>query len=72
MFFEELSPILKQLTQHPVSFLGGFVSGVLHLNLTDDPVRSWLDQQISSSTYTSSTTQAHNGKTSGPQTISIE
>ena len=72
MFFEELSPILKQLTQHPVSFLGGFVSGMLHLNLTDDPVRSWLDQQISSSTYTSSTTQAHNGKTSGPQTISIE
>lgn len=72
MFFEELSPIFKQLTQHPVSFLGGFVSGMLHLNLTDDPVRSWLDQQISPSTYTSSTTQAHNGKTSGPQTISIE
>jgi len=71
MFVDELSPIFKQFTQHPISFLGGFASGLLRLNLADDPVRSWLDQQLSSTT-TTSTTQAHNGKTSGPQSISID
>lgn len=71
MFIDELSPIFKQFTQHPISFLGGFVSGLLRLNLADDPVRSWLDQQLSSTT-TTSTTQAHNGKTGGPQSISID
>ncbi len=71
MFIDELTPIFKQLTQHPVSFLGGFFSGVLRLNLSDDPVRSWLDQKIGTS-YTSSTTQEHNGFISGPQSISID
>ncbi|ARV62166.1 hypothetical protein BZZ01_29200 [Nostocales cyanobacterium HT-58-2] len=77
MFFDELSPIFKQFTQHPVSFLGGFVSGLLRLNLADDPVKSWLSQQLGSSTHTTSstttaTTEAHNGKASGPQSINIE
>ena len=75
MFFDELTPIFKQCTQHPVSFLGGFVSGLLRLSLADDPVKSWLDQQRGSRTYTNSTTeftQAHNGKAGGPQSISIE
>jgi hypothetical protein len=72
MFIDELSPIFKQLTQHPVSFLGGFVSGVLRLNLADDPVKSWLDQQIRSTSYPINTTDAHNGRASGPQSISIE
>ncbi|KAF3887138.1 MULTISPECIES: hypothetical protein [Nostocales] len=72
MFLEELTPIFKQLTQHPMSFMGGFVSGVLKLNLADDPVKSWLSQQLGTNTYTSAPTQAHNGKASGPQTISID
>lgn len=73
MFIDELTPIFKQLSQHPVSLLGGFVSGVLRLNLSDDPVKSWLDQQIGSTTYTSTTTQQHNGSvSSGPQSISID
>ncbi|MBU7585731.1 MAG: hypothetical protein KAF91_23085 [Nostoc sp. TH1S01] len=72
MFLDELSPIFKELTQHPVSFLGGFVSGVLRLNLKDDPVKSWLDQQRGVTSYTPSTTEANNGKATGPQTISIE
>lgn len=75
MFFDELTPIFKQLTQHPVSFLGGFVSGLLRLSLADDPVKSWLSQQVGSTSYTNSTTestQPHNGKTGGPQSISIE
>jgi hypothetical protein len=72
MFLDELTPIFKELAQHPVSFLGGLCSGLLRLNLSDDPVRSWIDQQIGSTAYTSSSTQAHNGKTGGPQSISIE
>jgi hypothetical protein len=75
MFLEELTPIFKQLTQHPISFMGGFFSGVLRLNLADDPVKSWLNQQIGSTTYTSAPTPVsdpHNGKTTGPQSISIE
>jgi hypothetical protein len=72
MFLDELAPIFKELTQHPVSFLGGFVSGVLHLSLTDDPVKSWLDRQFDPSGYNLSISENHNGKTSGPQTISIE
>jgi hypothetical protein len=72
MFVDELTPIFKQLTQHPVSFLGGFFSGMLRLNLSDDPVKSWLDQHLGYSAYTDSPTQDHNGKTSGPQSISID
>ncbi len=69
MFLDELTPIFKELTQHPVSLLGGFFSGLLRLNLADEPVKSWLDQQIGSTTYT---TRNHNGKTTGPQSISID
>jgi hypothetical protein len=72
MFVDELTPIFKQLTQHPVSFLGGFFSGVLRLNLADDPVKSWLEQHMGSTTYTASTTQEHNGFNTGPQSISID
>jgi hypothetical protein len=72
MFLDELSPIFKHLTQQPISFLGGFFSGVLRLNLKDDPVKSWLDQQRGSTGYTPNTTEINNGKATGPQTISIE
>ncbi|MGH2415268.1 MAG: hypothetical protein ACRDEA_16570 [Microcystaceae cyanobacterium] len=75
MFIDELTPILKQFTEHPVSFLGGFVSGLLGLNLADDPVKSWLSEQLGSSTnttFTTEPTEAHNGKAGGPQSISIE
>lgn len=72
MFLDELSPIFKELTQQPVAFLGGFFSGVFRLNLSDDPVKSWLDQQIGSPGYTSATSGTDNGKANGPQSISIE
>lgn len=72
MFVDELTPIFKQLTQHPVSFLGGFFSGLLRLNLADEPVKNWLDQQVGHTAYGSSAPQDHNGKTSGPQSISID
>ena len=69
---DELSPLLKELTAHPVSFLGGFVSGVLHLNLADDPVRSWLDQQSGSSSNPPSPGNGSGSNGSGPQTINID
>jgi hypothetical protein len=72
MFLSELTPIFKELTQQPVAFLGGFFSGVFRLNLSDDPVKSWLDEQVASPGYTAATTSSDNGKTTGPQSISIE
>jgi hypothetical protein len=72
MFLTELTPILKELTQQPVAFLGGFFSGVFRLNLSDDPVKSWLDGQAGVSGYTATTTGSDNGKTTGPQSISID
>ncbi len=72
MFLDELSPIFKQFIHHPGSFTGGFFSGLLRLHLADDPVKSWLNQQLGSTSYTTSTSQAHNGRTSGPQSISID
>lgn len=72
MFLTELSPIFQQFTQHPASFMGGFCSGILRLNLADDPVKSWLDQHMGASSYVATTTELHNGKGSGPQSITIE
>lgn len=72
MFLDELTPILRELTQQPVAFLGGLVSGVFRLNLADDPVKSWLDQQAASSTTTNFDHGTTNGRSSGPQSISID
>ncbi|MGE5656505.1 MAG: hypothetical protein ACM37W_07815 [Actinomycetota bacterium] len=72
MFMDELSPILKELTQQPVAFLGGLVSGLLRLNLNDDPVKTWLNEQTGSSSYTSPASETSNGKNSGPQSITID
>ena len=70
MFLDELNPIIKELIQQPIAFLGGFCSGVLRLNLSDDPVQTWLQKQTGS-TYTVTNT-TDNGKSNGPQSISIE
>jgi hypothetical protein len=74
MFLSELNPIFKQFTQSPVSFMGGFVSGVLRLNLADDPVKSWLNKQLGANAHNSNSSDVHNGRTSssGPQSISID
>ncbi len=72
MFIDELTPVFKQFIQHPLSFTGGFFSGLLRLNLGDEPVKSWLDQQIVSNNHTAFTTDAHNGKAGGPQSIAID
>jgi hypothetical protein len=71
---DELSPIMKELSAHPVAFLGGLASGLLRLNLTDDPVKSWLEQRsgqpVDSSSNSDSSDPSSNG--SGPQSISID
>lgn len=72
MFISELSPLFQELTQHPVSFLGGFVSGVLRLNLNEDPVKSWLDKKGCGNSSSSLGNEANNGKASKPQQITID
>lgn len=71
VFIDELMPIVKEVAQQPIAFFGGFFSGMLRLNLADDPVKSWLDQQSGVTVY-ASPTEVHNGKSGGPQSISIE
>ncbi len=70
MFLDELTPLFKELVGHPVAFLGGFASGVLKLNLSDDPVKGWLAQQ--GAVGFSTPTDSPNGKSTGPQTIEID
>ncbi|WP_317134109.1 hypothetical protein [Leptolyngbya sp. O-77] len=70
MFLDELTPVVREITSHPVAFLGGFFSGLFRLNLNDDPVKSWLDQQSGSSVSPSDAPPSSNG--SGPQSISID
>lgn len=71
MFLDELTPVLRELSQQPIAFLGGFVSGLLRLNLSEDPVKSWLDQQSGGASY-SSTAGSNNGNSGGPKSISID
>lgn len=72
MFFDELTPIFKEFVQQPIAFLGGFVSGILRLDLNEDPVRSWLDQQAGSANSTVTTTEEAKEKSNSPQSISID
>ncbi len=70
MFFSELSPVFQNLFQQPLAFTSGFVSGVLHLRLDEDPLASWLTQQgYNPSDFGSSKGNSSNNK---PQSIEIE
>ncbi|MGB3405577.1 MAG: hypothetical protein WBA77_23040 [Microcoleaceae cyanobacterium] len=68
---DELTPILKELSQQPVAFLGGFFSGILKLNLSDDPVKTWLEKEGAAVTTTASAIE-ETSNSSGPQSITIE
>ena len=70
MFLDELTPIVQEILGQPVAFLGGFASGLLKLNLNDDPVKSWLENQGANVSDHSDDDDSTNGK--GPQTISID
>ena len=62
---EELKPILQELSQNPTAFLGGLVAGFLRLDLNEDPLKTWLNQQGVSSA-------APPKPPTGPQSISID
>ena len=72
MFLDELGPVVTELTRHPVAFMGGFVSGLFRLNLSDDPVKSWLVKQSGQVSGSSATDNHSNNGSTGPQTIAIE
>lgn len=69
MFLEEFKPVAREFCKQPVAFAGGFVSGVLRLKLTDDPLKSWLRKQ-----GVTDFSSADLGRTDvdRPQTISID
>jgi hypothetical protein len=67
MFLDELTPLAQELVKNPVAFAGGFVAGILRLNLNDDPVKSWLEKQ---SGFTMPNPPA--SPKTGPQSIDID
>lgn len=67
MFLTELSPVLQELTKQPIAFMGGFVSGILNLDVAEDPLKSWLNQQ-GIATYKPS----EDDTKGGPKSISID
>ncbi|MGF1493698.1 MAG: hypothetical protein ACFBSC_14830 [Microcoleaceae cyanobacterium] len=67
---DELKPIVEGLTREPMAFLGGLFSGLLKLNLYDDPVKTWLNQQ-GAEVPTTEPTEAPD-RSSGPQSITID
>ncbi|MEN9228603.1 MAG: hypothetical protein Q6L50_09140 [Gloeomargarita sp. GMQP_bins_120] len=68
MLLNELNPILQEFMRQPTAFLGGFVSGLLGLDLQQDPLKSWLERQMS----TPQPPSASPPPPSGPQRISID
>jgi hypothetical protein len=69
MFLTELTPLLKELAQQPIAFMGGFVSGVLRLNLEEDPLKGWLVKQGFDKSDSDNNDKPNSG---GPQSISID
>jgi hypothetical protein len=70
MFLDELSPLFKELMQSPVAFMGGLASGLLRLNLDQDPVKSWLEKQGAAVSRPDNDSNGSGG--SGPTSISID
>jgi hypothetical protein len=67
MFLTELLPLGQTLLRQPIAFAGGFVAGVLKLDLDRDPVKSWLTQQGAAPSA-----QSNHRNGSGPQSINID
>lgn len=72
MFLDELSPLFQELVSKPVAFMGGFASGLLRLNLEEDPVKSWLNHKRGPNDHGNSSKDDHTHNGSGPQSITIE
>jgi len=67
---DELKPILNEFLGQPVAFFGGLVSGFLKLDLHQDPLKGWLEQQ--GATPASAPSAGSKSKDDGPQSISID
>lgn len=72
MFLEELKPIIEEGLKQPVTFLGGLASGLLRLDLEQEPIKGWLEQQLGKNPTASSTAANGNTNNSGPQSIAID
>ena len=74
MFVDELTPFIRELTRQPVAFCGGFFSGLFNLDLTEDPVKSWLNKQGADPTMRDSPMGVGSSMTNskGPQSIDID
>ncbi|MBW4466948.1 MAG: hypothetical protein KME07_16110 [Pegethrix bostrychoides GSE-TBD4-15B] len=72
MFVDELTPVIKELAGYPIAFLGGFASGLLRLNLAEEPAKSWLAQTGISVSGTAPTHNGNGPQSNGPQSISID
>ncbi|MFS8868344.1 hypothetical protein [Synechococcus sp. H65.1] len=57
--------VWKAFLSNPVVFCGGFLSGLLGLDIKQDPLRSWLESQ-------GLRVEDSPAPTQGPQSISIE
>ncbi|CAL8467528.1 g7066 [Coccomyxa elongata] len=51
-------PILKQALKEPIAFWGGFVAGVLGLNLEEDPLKTWIKRTASNTQETPTPSQS--------------
>jgi hypothetical protein len=73
MFLTELMPVLQESLGQPIAFWGGLCAGLLRLDLAQEPVRTWLDQQLGATTpgYSNRSTAQDNSQR-GPQSIEIE
>jgi hypothetical protein len=73
MFFTEFSPLFQEFITQPIAFAGGFVSGVLRLKLSDDPVKTWLANQAGFTMPVEADPQQNgHGSGHGPQNIAID
>ncbi|MFQ3584292.1 MAG: hypothetical protein SNJ85_05065 [Cyanobacteriota bacterium] len=61
----EKNEVWKVFLSNPVPFCGGLLSGLLGLDIKQDPLRSWLESQ-------GLTVEEKPGSTGGPTSISIE
>jgi len=42
MFLQELVFVCEEASKQPVAFVGGFMAGILRLDINDEPLSSWL------------------------------
>ena len=69
MVVDELSPFVRELARQPIAFCGGLFSGLFRLDLSEDPVKTWLNKQgATPGTEPSVTTP----DSKGPQSIDID